>query len=250
MECTVVDEIKKYNQDDKRKIDDENTLKLNKMDYHSKGHLYGNFPNYYRFNPPKERIKILNQSFWKSIVQKKNNLTVLDVGCHNGTLTHLIRQSILSAGAQKVEIFGIDIDPYLIEEAKNYFKDCFFEVNNFVLDDMPFNLQKFDLITCFGTTMWIHLNYGDHGLWKFLVKLRDSALLCVIIEPQQWRSYQNALIRLRKSKISIPESFRSIQITKNKNVKLFIDHIMQKKFPQKCILGKTNWQRSIIHFSL
>jgi hypothetical protein len=49
--------------------------------------------------------------------------------------------------------------------------------------------RKFDLVTCFSVTMWIHLNNGDDGLWKFLETVSDMAEH-LIIEPQTWKCYR------------------------------------------------------------
>ena len=46
--------------------------------------------------------------------------------------------------------------------------------------------------------MWVHLNYGDEGLLKFLDLLISSTRNYLLIEPQENRSYRNANKRLRK----------------------------------------------------
>lgn len=49
--------------------------------------------------------------------------------------------------------------------------------------------RKFDLVTCFSVTMWIHLNHGDDGLWKFLETVSDMTEH-LVIEPQPWKCYR------------------------------------------------------------
>lgn len=53
--------------------------------------------------------------------------------------------------------------------------------------------RQFDLVTCFSVTMWIHLNKGDDGLWKFLDRVSDMANH-LIIEPQPWKCYRCVIL--------------------------------------------------------
>lgn len=49
--------------------------------------------------------------------------------------------------------------------------------------------RKFDLVTCFSVTMWIHLNHGDDGLWRFLGTVSDMTEH-LLVEPQPWKCYR------------------------------------------------------------
>lgn len=53
--------------------------------------------------------------------------------------------------------------------------------------------RPFDLVTCFSVTMWIHLNHGDDGLWKFLDRVSDMTEH-LIVEPQPWKCYRCVLV--------------------------------------------------------
>lgn len=53
-----------------------------------------------------------------------------------------------------------------------------FEVSNILSFHPPVqNQQKFDIITCFSLTKWVHLNWGDEGLLTLFKKIRDSLKL-------------------------------------------------------------------------
>lgn len=57
-----------------------------------------------------------------------------------------------------------------------------------------------DMVTAMSMTKWVHLHQGDDGLKAMFVKiftvLSPGGLL--LIEPQPWKSYQNASAKLRK----------------------------------------------------
>ena len=54
------------------------------------------------------------------------------------------------------------------------------------------------LVTCFSTTMWVHVNLGDDGLHLFLGELANAADVALVVEPQPWRCYRSAVQRLRR----------------------------------------------------
>ena len=59
------------------------------------------------------------------------------------------------------------------------------------------DIQRFDVVTCFSVTMWIHLHHGDAGMRDFLSYMSS---LCerLLVEPQPWSCYRNAVRRMRK----------------------------------------------------
>lgn len=105
-------------------------------------------------------------------------------------------------------VLGVDIDEVLIERAAKksvqltegdavQFRHVDVMTSKFSKEITPFlelatrstAERKFDLITCFSVTMWIHLNNGDDGLWKFLETVSDMTEH-LIIEPQTWKCYR------------------------------------------------------------
>jgi len=64
---------------------------------------------------------------------------VLDVGCGNGSLINAIRQN------KKIEAYGIDISPKMIEECRNHFCGINFEVSTG--EKIGFADETFDAVT-------------------------------------------------------------------------------------------------------
>lgn len=211
-----------------------------------KGFIRGNFPNYYEFNPPENRMQVMNDVFWKRIVQQKAEISVLDVGCNDGTLTNIVRQKLLLLGARSVASHGVDIDEQLIDKARCRYPDCRFSCCDFMVDDVSGN---YDIVLCFGTTMWIHLNYGDNGLKDFIQSLCNKAKLSLVIEPQNWRSYKTAKRRLRKVKADVPESFKTIRVKGDDDIRAIILSIAEESFASTDSSSMTtNWDRTIFYF--
>jgi 7SK snRNA methylphosphate capping enzyme len=78
--------------------------------------------------------------------------------------------------------------------------------------------SKFDVILLLSVVKWMHLSRGDDGLLRVFEKV--SRLLeedgCVIIELQDWKSYENAAkknpgLRAKLEDIKVrPETFESV----------------------------------------
>ena len=130
-------------------------------------------------------------------------------------------------------------------------KDAFDAIiNDFFSDFNSSNGKpsKFDLITCFSVTMWIHLNHGDEGLFQFLSRLSEMAEH-LIIEPQPWKCYRNAQKRLERLGVTVPSSFLALEIKENVLDKIETFLCCEERFPFKCKLGKTNWSRPVTLYS-
>lgn len=176
---------------------------------------YGNFINYYDFNSATERLNLLplEDNLWKtSSVKSTDPYLVLDVGCNAGNFTQLLYEFLVKKKPQRrVIVFGIDIDPTLIEratEANQYRENVFYSCCNVMESEngemcianylKSHSKARFDVICCFSITMWIHLNNGDDGLNRFLDLMAQSSEI-LIIEPQPWKCYQNAVRRMKRS---------------------------------------------------
>ncbi|CAH0515334.1 unnamed protein product [Peronospora belbahrii] len=164
-------------------------------------------------------------------------------------------------------VLGVDIDEVLIERAaKKPLQLCkgdlvrFHHVDvmtsTFSKDIAPFlelakrstAKRKFDLVTCFSVTMWIHLNHGDDGLWKFLETVSDMTEY-LIIEPQTWKCYRNAQKRLKRMRVEIPQSFCEIKVRTDIVEKIDTFLLAAGRFRYKAQLGKTNWSRNVVLYS-
>lgn len=69
---------------------------------------------------------------------------------------------------------------------------------------------RFDLVTCFSVTMWIHLHGGDDGLRRFLREICSLADN-LVIEPQPWRCYQRCKKRWRRNGLPAPGVMGSLE---------------------------------------
>ncbi|ETI37544.1 hypothetical protein F441_16317 [Phytophthora nicotianae CJ01A1] len=164
-------------------------------------------------------------------------------------------------------VLGVDIDEVLIERAAKksvllteedavQFRHVDVMMSKFSKEIAPFLElaqrltadRKFDLITCFSVTMWIHLNNGDDGLWKFLETVSDMTEH-LIIEPQTWKCYRNAQKRLTRMRVEVPQSFREIKVRTDVVEKIDAFLLAAGRFRYKAQLGKTNWSRNVVLYS-
>lgn len=155
-------------------------------------------------------------------------------------------------------IFGIDIDPILIERAEQY-KSTFVSFkcldvaneklrNNYVTNYLnDHKVEKFDVTFCFSTTMWIHLNHGDEGLRNFLKYIKNISHM-LIIEPQKWNSYKSAIRRLKRS--NCKETLKFNELTIRNDVDKQIENILIE-FGAKLIhkSDSNEWNRNILIFN-
>ena len=180
---------------------------------------HGNFINYYTFNPPENRLKHIPDTLLANLGVTDSPICILDIGCNAGVGvslldTHFIAnnhgllQDLTSAlfrsfGTADVRMLGVDLDQQLVDRAvQNFtvedrlqFQHLDIMSDNFQQEAAKylsrFNKTKFDLVTVFSVTMWVHLNLGDRGLEE-LVRRLVAVAACVLVEPQPWKCYQTA----------------------------------------------------------
>ena len=59
-----------------------------RMDAKAEGHVFGNFPNYYAFNPVIERLKFFTLNIRNELCSpNKDEISMVDLGCNDGALT-------------------------------------------------------------------------------------------------------------------------------------------------------------------
>ncbi|KAI3910222.1 hypothetical protein MKW92_053109 [Papaver armeniacum] len=158
--------------------------------------IFGNYRHYYGYRVCKDmkadpRLMVLKKEWFE-------DKDCLDIGCNQGLITIEIAKTFRCRS-----ILGVDIDASLVESAywnlkkidKMESAGCPSpDKQNFVehfrkhSDD-----EKYDAVTCFSVTKWIHLNWGDEGLitlfrniWRLL---RPGGIL--VLEPQPWKSYKS-----------------------------------------------------------
>ncbi|XP_033104850.1 pre-miRNA 5'-monophosphate methyltransferase-like [Anneissia japonica] len=226
---------------------------------------FGNFINYYSFNPPENRLQLLTDSLFNTLTNgiHSNKISVLDIGCNAGDLTVELYKSLTQRSEVKhqsiadVVMFGCDIDSILIQRATEdnpypdqitYRSFNIMEGATRVMHLKAFldshQKERFDLVCCFSLTMWIHLNNGDDGLLKFL-DVVSSMTKFLLIEPHPWKCYRSAERRVTKLGCQGFEMLPHIKIRNDVDVQI------KKYLTENCGMtlvkdfGATTWKRSI-----
>ncbi|XP_063914141.1 probable RNA methyltransferase CG11342 [Zophobas morio] len=213
---------------------------------------YGNFINYYQFHPPETRLKLLPSDIWP----KNKPFHVLDLGSNAGDLT-ISLSNFLKEKQCLCNILGVDIDPVLVQRSNEKVQtmdnveflclDFMNESSRILIKDYlkKRKLTRFDAISCFSITMWIHLNYGDEGLKTFLSEICNLGNL-IILEPQPWKCYRSAVKRLKLSNANFP-LFKELKIrqTVEDEIEQFMLNLHATKIYQSD-LG--DWGRKLIIF--
>lgn len=88
----------------------------------------------------KLRFRVFEDLF--TITGKKNNFSVLDIGCGFGDLFGYFKKS-----GYKFDYAGYDISPKIIEMAKKKYPDGMFELKDILEDDKP---KQYDFVFCCG----------------------------------------------------------------------------------------------------
>ena len=227
-----------------------------------RGHIYGNFHKYYSFHPPGSRTEMFPKDLfsvlWKS-QGSPSTFRMLDVGCNEGDLTIMLCQLAreqLSSDDVFVEAYGIDMDIELIQRAKKKCEGLSLGKNvniEFIggdfmnKDSVGLIKGKFNFVSLFSVTMWIHLNHGDEGLETLFDRCADllsmtTTMGALLVEPQAWRSYKNARKRVRNLQLPEPKFWRSISY---KNPEEDIEKIIESRTQFNAVipLGREMWGR-------
>uniref|UniRef100_A0A3B3C4L2 RNA methyltransferase n=2 Tax=Oryzias melastigma TaxID=30732 RepID=A0A3B3C4L2_ORYME len=224
---------------------------------------YGNFINYYTFNPPENRLSLVPASLLHELGYSDGEATlILDVGCNSGELSvafykHLVPQSEGNQRKGKVYLLGFDLDESLIQRAQqtNPLQDSI----TFIPLDITKNADQlevylsqhgcsqFHLCLCLAVTMWVHLNHGDSGLLQLLSRLA-SISQHLLLEAQPWKCYRSAARRLRKLGRSDFDHFKTLKIRGD-----MADHArehLEKHCGMELIqsFGSTSWDRKLLLF--
>ena len=95
--------------------------------------------------------------------------------------------------------------------------------------------------------MWIHLNHGDQGLEDFL------SALCqwgdnVVVEPQPWKCYRNAVRRAKKTKSQPFVLYDSLRY--RTNIVDDIQNILGVKLGMHlhAHMGRSQWDRPVLWY--
>jgi SAM-dependent methyltransferase len=235
-------------------------------DAETAGHVYGNFPNYYAFHPALTRIELITaqlvEEIWKNH-GSPSKFFILDVGCNDGDLSielYRLFVQVLPSTLCQVYLLGVDLDEALIcranlklsESDKAHIEFLCYDI--MAGDDASLAIQTwsklegqgFNMVTAFSVTMWIHLHHHDDGLLRFL-QLLSTVASTVLIEPQTWKSYRNAIKRMKKLDIPLPKHFTTIKY--REHVDRDIEHMMLTECGYTTAglrnLGTDDWGRPI-----
>ena len=208
----------------------------------------GNHQRYYGYRPrvqgaePRRadaRLRFLDATWW-------NNKKAKDVGCNDGTFSLEIARrfeprmllgvdadaGLVRAATALVARRAREVDPEALlakTEVKKgiarkgplpFPHNCFFENEDVTTGGGD---HSFDVISAFSVTKWIHLNHGDAGLLKFFRGVYESLKPGgrFVLEPQQWKSYQNR----RRASEQIKATFKSIQVKPADFPRVLVDDV-------------------------
>lgn len=175
-------------------------------------------------------------------------------------LTFALYEHLQQIITSNVRILGIDLDSTLICRAQEKIKEgqeisfkCVDIMNNSqkiiienYLTTNSSNQNLFDVIFCFSTSMWIHLNYGDSGLKTFLKFICEKTKM-IVIEPQPWKCYKTAVKRLKLANDEFPY-FKELQI--RTDIEYFIEEfILKYGFNKIHESPSSEWGRKILFFT-
>jgi len=219
---------------------------------------FGNFINYYQFNPPENRLQFLPKDLLSSLSPPPNSpICALDIGCNAGNLTNKLYETFKPED-KDMKILGIDIDEKLISRAKEGNPDpehvSFLHLD--VMEDedntlkqlqafLPEGKQRFDVVFVFSVTMWIHLNHGDEGLDSFL-RLVCNLGQNVLLEPQPWKCYQTAARRMRKMGQPQFEKLEQLSLRGDDVETGILDVCSSEDLNVIQEFGQTKWNRKLL----
>ncbi|XP_015255403.1 PREDICTED: pre-miRNA 5'-monophosphate methyltransferase [Cyprinodon variegatus] len=226
---------------------------------------YGNFINYYSFNPPENRLKLIPETLLRDLghgdVEEEPTL-ILDVGCNSGELSvavykHLVQDPEEKSQRSTVHLLGFDLDGALIERAKqtnplqkniSFMQLDITEETKQLQDYLSqHRCSHFHLCLCLAVTMWVHLNHGDSGLLQLLSRLA-SISQHLLLEAQPWKCYRSAARRLRKLGRTDFEHFKTLKIQGD------IAEHAREHLERHCGMelmrsfGSTTWDRKLLLF--
>ncbi|XP_017306283.1 pre-miRNA 5'-monophosphate methyltransferase [Ictalurus punctatus] len=228
---------------------------------------YGNFINYYTFNPPENRLSLIPITLLEDVGHQPDTEAVLllDVGCNSGDLSIALYKHFLqdqppgSDSSKRIHLLGFDLDQDLIVRAQN--SNPFPQNVQFIPLDITgeesrtelasylekFGRSRFHLCSCFAVTMWVHLNHGDAALLAFLSRLA-SVCECLLLEAQPWKCYRSAARRLRKLGRSDFEHFKTLEI--RGDMAAHAKEHLEKQCGMELVrsFGSTSWDRSLLLF--
>ncbi|KAJ8358904.1 hypothetical protein SKAU_G00154290 [Synaphobranchus kaupii] len=226
---------------------------------------YGNFQNYYTFNPPENRLSLIPSTLLQEIgcsTESSETILVLDVGCNSGDLSLALYKHLQGHHSQtgELRLLGVDLDEDLIlrAEQSNPFRENISFIPLDITHDLDsrtqlesylarFGRSRFNLCACLAVTMWVHLNHGDAALLELLSRLA-SLSDHLLLEAQPWKCYRSAARRMRKLGRRDFDHFKTLEIRGD------IAKYAKKHLERRCGMGllrsfgRTTWGRKLLLF--
>ncbi|KAK2861832.1 hypothetical protein Q5P01_001365 [Channa striata] len=227
---------------------------------------YGNFINYYSFNPPENRLSLIPATLLRDLGYSDADrpTLILDVGCNSGELSvafykHLMQTPVREgqSAVNGIHLLGFDLDEALIQRAQQT-NPLSSRISFVTLDitrdghELQDYLKRhacshFHLCLCLAVTMWVHLNHGDSGLLQLLSRLA-SISQHLLLEAQPWKCYRSAARRLRKLGRSDFDHFKTLEI--RGDIAEHVREHLETHCGMKLIrsFGNTAWDRKLLLF--
>jgi hypothetical protein len=237
------------------------------------GHRHGNFPNYYAFNPPSNRLVVMKEILEhvtrtntknRHSKSKEHVFSYCDVGCNEGDLTMEVAKAIMQKSSPHlthISVRGVDLDRRLVERANQKFQQSndpnhnhnpnmsveFVTADVCSLEELNEHIPNdLNLLSLFSTTMWLHIHVGDDGFRKLLESMCEKSNDFILIEPQASKSYRSASVRLRKQGLgALDVSTERLKL--RARIEEEIDKILSDNHFVKVDIttNRTEWNRSI-----
>ncbi|XP_058454126.1 probable RNA methyltransferase CG11342 [Malaya genurostris] len=228
---------------------------------------HGSFTQYYRFRSEDHRPEILEECLRTLMGHFGNHITMLDIGCNTGNLTEAVLTKIRSMtadSARNCRMLGVDIDTDLVRRATDEYRSVeglkFIQANIYNVsmgnDNSISNymretgVEQFDIVFCFSSLMYVHLNYGDYGLQEVLQYLCARANV-LVVELHSWPKYRDHVKKMRKRDGAYPKYDRLNWRGSNGKLEEYIyEYIKTLGFTITSVSSEKNeFKRDIVVFS-
>ena len=126
------------------------------------------------------RFNDSNKNEWFDLLQIKDGLKILEIGCGPGHFLNMIKKHYPNC-----EVYGIDLDSNHIDYAQKMSSALGFDVNYSVNDitNLPFNDGEFDLV--FSHTVVEHLPFEDFIKEQKRVLKPNGTIVFIKVEPDK-----------------------------------------------------------------